>query len=788
MPLRGVGLPGLDRRSGGTAPPTPRRWRFFAAVAVGLLTLLAAFGLSRLKIDDDLRSLLRDADADFRLVDEVAARFGAPDRDCIIRATARSGDLFDGPSLAALRSLANSLATIDGVEQVRSMFDIRRQGIAGAMLPVIPHVEGELAATEAEAAEARALDHPLIHGHLLSSDGASVLIIARLDAAADKPPRLGEVVTRIEDLLADHNADRGNGVLKLALTGMPALREQASLALRRDMLFFNSLGLGLAVVLSAVVARSLRSTIVACVPPFVGAVWAMGIVGLCGVPVNLLTSVVPSLALVVGTCDSIHFIEDMRRSARRGVAGAAASSGAIRRVGAACGLTSLVTAIGFASLTAARIDAVRIFGLAAAAGAVASFLAVTLLTPLLASTPVFSGMGLGRSSRLAGRFANALTAFSVQYPRSIAAVGCAATLLLAVSAIGLDADNRVIDSLPREAAASQTLTHVDHEFGGAMGVDVVVRWPEGLGWLDTGVLESLEDVHGVLNQSGGITRAISLATVAETLPERTRRRFDIAEFRDLVDEENRMAIVRARVGDLGSRKLESIYDRIDSGLATLAASRPGWTFELTGMSVVSARNIRQLVHDLGSSLLLEVAVIGGILAVAFRSPLVGIVSLIPNVFPLAVIGALLMALGKSLDPATVIVFNVCLGLAVDDTVHVLSALQRQRREGLSIATAVRRAVAETGNAVVLGGVVLAIGFAAVTVSSVPALSRFGMLACAAVAAATVAELVFLPALLIVTDAFVRRRPATRHDGIFGSNPLPWPALGSDHPPAGKLAG
>jgi ABC-type sugar transport system permease subunit len=77
-----------------------------------------------------------------------------------------------------------------------------------------------------------------------------------------------------------------------------------------------ALGLGLAVVLSAAVARSLRSTIVACVPPFVGAVWAMGVVGLCGVPVNLLTSVVPSLALVVGTCDSIHFIEDMRRSTR----------------------------------------------------------------------------------------------------------------------------------------------------------------------------------------------------------------------------------------------------------------------------------------------------------------------------------------------------------------------------------------------------------------------------------------------------------------------------------------
>jgi predicted RND superfamily exporter protein len=258
------------------------------------------------------------------------------------------------------------------------------------------------------------------------------------------------------------------------------------------------------------------------------------------------------------------------------------------------------------------------------------------------------------------------------------------------------------------------------------------------------------------------------------LPERARQRLDAAEFRDLVDEDARMAIVRARVRDLGSRKLEGVYDRIDAGLAAIATDLPGWKFDLAGMSVVSARNIRQLVRDLGSSLLVEVAVIGSILAIAFRSPLAGIVSLIPNVFPLAVIGALLVALGKSLDPATVIVFNVCLGLAVDDTVHVLSALRRQRREGLSIGSAVRRAVAETGNAVVLGGLVLAIGFAAVTVSSVPALAGFGVLACAAVAAATVAELVFLPALLVVTDAFVRRRPAARRDGIFGSEPLTWP--------------
>ncbi|MFM8890640.1 MAG: efflux RND transporter permease subunit, partial [Planctomycetia bacterium] len=503
---------------------------------------------------------------------------------------------------------------------------------------------------------------------------------------------------------------------------------------------------------------------------------------------DILTSVVPSLALVVGTCDSIHFIEDMRRSARRGVEGVAASTGAVRRVGLACGLTSLVTAIGFASLAAARIDAVRDFGLAAAAGAVASFMAVTLVTPLLGSSRLFAGRGLGRSSRLAGRLAGTLAAFSVRHARPIAVAGCVATLALAVFASGLDADSRMVDSLPRGAPASRALARVDRDFGGVMGVDVLVGWPADADWRDAPFFEALGEVHAVVERSEGIARPLSLATVVGGLPQRARDRLDDADFPDLVDVSSRTAIVRARAPDLGSRTLEGVYARIDEDLAGLEAARPGWRFELAGMSVVSARNIRQLVRDLGSSLLLEVAVIGGILALAFRSPLTGLVSLVPNLFPLAVIASLLVARGASLDPATVIVFNVCLGLAVDDTVHVLAALQRQRRDGLSITTAVRRAVAETGNAVVLGGVVLTVGFAAVTVSSVPSLSRFGSLACAAVAAATLAELVCLPALLVVTDSLTRRFHSAGRDGIFGPQPLPRPVAAPDRGQTGRLAG
>ena len=310
---------------------------------------MAGIGISRLRVNDDLRALLRSVDAadsadDFRRIDEIAARFGGHDGDCIVRATSRSGDLFAAAPLTALRQLADELAGVAGVSDVKSIFDIRREGLAGAMLPVIPHTNEPLPPAELDAVKARAIRHPLVGGHLLSADASASLILLRL-ATEKEAPAAAAVIKRIETVLSQARAAEPD--LTLELTCLPVLREQAAHALRRDMLIFNSLGLSLAVALSATAARSLRATVVACVPPFVGAVWAMGILGLLGMPVNILTCVVPSLALVVGTCDSIHFIEDMRRSIRRGVSPVAASSDALRNVGSACGITSLVTAVGF---------------------------------------------------------------------------------------------------------------------------------------------------------------------------------------------------------------------------------------------------------------------------------------------------------------------------------------------------------------------------------------------------------------------------------------------------------
>lgn len=757
------------------------RHRMWLAIGIALTTAAALFGISQLRLEDDLRGLLQGSADDFAMVDRVAERFGTHDRDCIVRADAHEGDILAPAAISELRRVCDELRKLEGIDEVHSLLDVRRTGMLGGLLTAVPRGYDQEDDPEVlTAVRARLESNPLIAGTLLSSDATSTIIQLRLAADVAEPRQLPHVLPGIEAVL-DRYAT--TGPLSFELTGMPALRLEAVRSLRRDILLFNSIGVAVAVVLSAVAARSWRATLLACLPPMVGALWATGLLALFGVPINMLTCIVPSLAMVVGTCDSIHFIEDMRRSTRRGVDPRTASASAVGRVGAACGITSLVTAVGFLSLSVARIEAVRTFGLVAAAGAVASFLAVTALTPLMASDRLWRGAHLGQSPRRIRRFACGLTAWSLRHAWPVATVGLLGTAALLWACGDIQADNRIIDALPRGGSAAQTLAGIDRDFGGTMGVDVLVAWPDDFSWNAPEVTAVIEQVHAVLQPETAVSSPLSLASITSTLSPRAVRQLRPERLERFLDLPSRSAVVRTRVRDDGSRQLEAVFERIDKGLAAIHDARPGWTIDLVGVPVVSARNIRQLINDLASSLALEVFVIGGILAVAFRSSLAGIVSMVPNLFPLAAVAAVLTAAGGSLDPASVIVFNVCLGLSVDDTVHVFAAIKRQQREGVELASAIRRGMVETGTPIILGGMVLAVGFAGVIASSVPSLSRFGLLASSAAVTATFAELVLLPATLIAASRLVNHVRNQPHRGsnqlLVGSegDPDPQPAFG-----------
>ena len=131
------------------------------------------------------------------------------------------------------------------------------------------------------------------------------------------------------------------------------------------------------------------------------------------------------------------------------------------------------------------------------------------------------------------------------------------------------------------------------------------------------------------------------------------------------------------------------------------------------------------------------------------------ISVIPNLFPLAVVGGLLAFTGESLRITSVMTFNICLGLAVNDTIHVLVRFKREQKARDGVRPALRRTMDAVGIAMVANTAVLTGGFASLMFCRLPAIRLFGELSSIAMLAALVGDLIILPAMVV---CFVRDPP------------------------------
>ncbi|MFH1302986.1 MAG: MMPL family transporter, partial [Planctomycetota bacterium] len=118
-----------------------------------------------------------------------------------------------------------------------------------------------------------------------------------------------------------------------------------------------------------------------------------------------------------------------------------------------------------------------------------------------------------------------------------------------------------------------------------------------------------------------------------------------------------------------------------------------------------------------------------------------------NMFPLAVTGAFLVFTGQALEIVSVCAFTVCLGIAVDDTIHFLTRFREEQLLVDSDEEAIRRAFTGVGTALIMTTVILVAGFSTVVFSDMRDQRIFAIMSGLTIASALFGDLVFLPALL-----------------------------------------
>ena len=137
-----------------------------------------------------------------------------------------------------------------------------------------------------------------------------------------------------------------------------------------------------------------------------------------------------------------------------------------------------------------------------------------------------------------------------------------------------------------------------------------------------------------------------------------------------------------------------------------------------------------------------------LILVIFKDPLVALIAMLPNVLPMIFGGALMVLMGVYVDIGTSMVIVVCLGIAVDDTIHFIANYKFYRDQGLEIPDSIEKTFSITGKALVVTTILLVAGFGSFAFAEFVPNRTFGILCAQILVFALLIDLTLLPALLI----------------------------------------
>jgi predicted RND superfamily exporter protein len=237
------------------------------------------------------------------------------------------------------------------------------------------------------------------------------------------------------------------------------------------------------------------------------------------------------------------------------------------------------------------------------------------------------------------------------------------------------------------------------------------------------------------------------------LPEHLVRRF--------IAKEQNAVLVTGRLPDIDSSQVLPVVEKIDRSLDPVRQAYPAFRISVTGLPAIAARNSKRMIDQLKESIPICVAFAGVLLGMAFRSPFVALISFMPGLFPVVASGTLLWAQGAGLEFASVVALLVVFGLGIDALIHFLNRLQLEEQAGDAPEAAIRRARVLVGPAIILTTIVLAFGLGVTVFSDLPSLRAFGLICGFTLLASLIADLVFLPATIMVGRRLWPKRALAR---------------------------
>ena len=739
----------------------------FSALIVILLTGLAAQGLLRIKVDDSLSELFRTNTPEFKTYEEIDRLFPSSEYDVLVVVEGKK--LLTHEGLTAFASAASDLQLADGVDGIVSMLSARgRPDATGYAPPIVPDPLPE--GVDLDEVITALKNNDIVKGKFLSNDGELALIVLALNRGIVAEKSAKTVIGGIEDVAKQDLAPAG---LSVKLSGAPVMQLEIRNAVERDQIVYNGLGLLFGAIIAAVFFRRVSLMLVAALPPVIAVAWSLGLLGWLNFKLNLFLNVMTPLIMVMGFADSMQMVSAIRIRLREGDTKLEAVRFAINVVGPACVLAHGAALLSFLALLFSESGLIRTFGEAGAMSVCISFVAVIIVLPLLALLFIRNEKTLARDHSPAdgmmdalGTFVGAVVDRVVKHAVLYTLIGFALFGYFASLHLKLEPRYRLADQVPDREQAVAASGRIDSKLTGANPFHVMIRWTNGASLYDPATLDVIAATHVALEKAAGLGNVWSLESLrrwlrengddnvetvkkyVKLLPEHLVRRF--------IDKDQDAVLVTGRLPDIDASQILPLVHKVDQALDPVRKAYPNYEISVTGLPALAARNSHRMITQLDESIPLCVLVAALLLALAFRSVFVGFISLLPGLFPVVTSGALLWYLDGGLEFASVVALLVVFGLGVDALIHFLNRLRLEEQPGVAPEIAIRRARVLVGPAIILTTIVLAFGLGVTVFSDLPSLRLFGLVCGVTLLASLIADLVFLPATILVYRRYISR--------------------------------
>jgi uncharacterized protein len=779
------------------------RWRWFVfAIAVTVVCIAFPASVS-LRLDRSLNKMFAPKDPTRIGFEQLQAKFGVAD---LVVFAYRDASLWqaNGSGLERLQAVRTKLEQMPGMTTVMDLSKI------DSMLSSMQSPLGSLGSFGVALGQGN-VSHPLLdpnnnlaqrfknlfegQTHARQSDLVALACLLNGDQSdALKSKTIASMRAFGNEL------PQSFGVPKALMVGQPVMVDEGFEAIEADGLrlgMFSSVSLMLLILIGF---RSLRWAFITLAVVQWSLVVTRALLVWLAWDLTMVSSMLTSIVTVIGVATTMHWMLGYRHAMRVGQQPEAALASSIGQLWQPIMWACITDAIGFASLSFAKVGPVQDYGCMMALASLVVLVGIFAIVPALALVSFGSSKWIGRcglsmqlseipGDRILDRFLGGLLRLALSHSLAVAVLSLLLTVVAIWGTLTLQVETDFIKNFKQDAPLVVAYQAIESELGGAGVWDVIVPVPKSMtqSYLDQVMsleeklraieIESVSRTRRVpdVDQRIRLTQVMSFADADLAARESTLLSQLTIEARLLGMKQVMGSFIGTMIQPVGSQD-RSLRIMLRSREQSEASQKERlieevkrvvsqWTSEHAGQFGTEQFRTNQLessvsgyyvmLAELVSSVVADqwrcfaVATVGIWLAMtlALRSFLLATLAILPNAIPSMCILGFMGWMDMRVNLGAAMIAAVSMGLSVDSSLHYLMRLQSDRRKGHSTRVALRAAQSEIGMAMLLSTIALVLGFGSMIVSDFVPTVVFGLTASLSMLGGLLGNLFLLPALI-----------------------------------------